>query len=381
MTTSTGRSIAVATQRAASAAVKPGHAAPLGEQVGDQDDRAAHLRERFAHAADEQRRHQAGEEAAGTDDHCVEVADRLGHRRVDGHLRLEPEPADLVAAPLPGVDFDFAAGPRAVAVLGADRCRLDADRPDAALAAEQAAQPVDGRQEVAAVLLHHRQQQVAAGVAGEAVVLLERRQPRQQDAARFAFVARQRERALQHVAGRQHAELIAQLARTAAAVEHGDDGVQLQPRVASSGRRAGWAGRCRRRSSRCSAHAAASAAILAKSGACLTPVTSRRGDHSEPPSLATHLSHAQPAKATGTMPAMTSTSSATATAAAPLVADLQAVFGDRLRVGGHLRAARRRGRRRSAHLPGAGGDAHGRSTSRPARSWRRAGSGRGSPHR
>lgn len=59
-------------------------------------------------------------------------------------------------------------------------------------------------------------------------------------------------------------------------------------------------------------------------------MTSRRGNHSEPPSLATHLSHAQPAKATGTMPAMTSTSSATATATAPLVADLQAVFKDRL---------------------------------------------------
>ena len=62
------------------------------------------------------------------------------------------------------------------------------------------AQPVDRGQEVPAVLLHHRQQQVAAGVAAEARVL-ERRQPRQQHAPRLAFVARQRQRALEHVAG------------------------------------------------------------------------------------------------------------------------------------------------------------------------------------
>ena len=93
------------------------------------------------------------------------------------------------------------------------------------------AQAVDGGQEVAAVLLHHRQQQVAAGVPGQPRVL-ERRQPRQQDAPRLGFVARQRQRALEHVARRQHAELVAQHAAAAAAVEHRDDGVQPQPRVA-----------------------------------------------------------------------------------------------------------------------------------------------------
>ena len=48
---------------------------------------------------------------------------------------------------------------------------------------------------------------------------------------RFALVARQRERALQHVAGRQHAQLVAQLSRTAAAVEHRDDGVEVEPGI------------------------------------------------------------------------------------------------------------------------------------------------------
>ena len=66
---------------------------------------------------------------------------------------------------------------------------------------------------------------------GQAVVLLERRQARQQHAARFALVARERERALQHVARRQHAELVAQLTGAAAAVEHRDDGVELQPGI------------------------------------------------------------------------------------------------------------------------------------------------------
>ena len=61
--------------------------------------------------------------------------------------------------------------------------------------------------------------------------VLEHRQPRQQHAPRLALVARQRERALQHVARRQHAQLVAQLPGAPAAVEHRDDGVDVQPRV------------------------------------------------------------------------------------------------------------------------------------------------------
>ena len=94
-----------------------------------------------------------------------------------------------------------------------------------------AAEAVHRGQEVAAVLLHHRQQQVAAGVAAEPLVL-QRRQPAEQDAPRLALVARQRERAAQHVARRQHAKLIAELAGAAARIEHGHDRVDVQPRVA-----------------------------------------------------------------------------------------------------------------------------------------------------
>jgi len=85
-------------------------------------------------------------------------------------------------------------------------------------------------EKVAAVLLHHRQQQIPAGVSAEPGVL-ERRQTRQEDAPRFAFVPRQRERAPEHVSGRQHPQLVAQDARTSAAVEHRDHGVQRQPWV------------------------------------------------------------------------------------------------------------------------------------------------------
>ena len=62
--------------------------------------------------------------------------------------------------------------------------------------------------------------------------MLERRQARQQHPARLAFVARQRQRAAQHVARRQHAELVAELAGAAARIEHRHYGVETQPGVA-----------------------------------------------------------------------------------------------------------------------------------------------------
>src|SRR5437667_9849453 len=62
--------------------------------------------------------------------------------------------------------------------------------------------------------------------------MLERRQPRQQNPPRLARVARQGQRAFEDVARRQHTELVAELTRAAAAVEHGDDSVDAQPRIA-----------------------------------------------------------------------------------------------------------------------------------------------------
>ena len=137
---------------------------------------SAHLGQGFLHAAHEQWRHEAGEEAAGADDHRVERANRLGHDRVNGHLRLEPDPPDLVASRLAGIDFDFAASARAVGILGTDRRALDTDGKDSPAAAEQPAESVHGGEEITAVGLHHREQQVATGVPGEPIVLLERRQ-------------------------------------------------------------------------------------------------------------------------------------------------------------------------------------------------------------
>ena len=146
--------------------------------------------------------------------------------------RVEPHARDAIAAQLPRVDLDLALRDVAVGVLGANRRRVHAHRPHAAFAPQQRAQRVDGDEEVAAVLLHHRQQQVAAGVPRQLRVTAQHRQARQQHAPRLVLVRRQGQRALEHVARRQHAQLVAQLARTAAAVEHRHDRVDLQPRVA-----------------------------------------------------------------------------------------------------------------------------------------------------
>ena len=67
-------------------------------------------------------------------------------------------------------------------------------------------------------------------MTAEAAVL-QHRQPRQQQRAGLALVARQRQRALEDVARRQHAELVAQLTGRAAGVEHRHDRVQIDPRV------------------------------------------------------------------------------------------------------------------------------------------------------
>jgi hypothetical protein len=59
--------------------------------------------------------------------------------------------------------------------------------------------------------------------------MLKGRQARQQDLPRFALVAREREGTLEDVTRRQHAQLVAQLPRRPPAVEHGDDGVEIDP--------------------------------------------------------------------------------------------------------------------------------------------------------
>jgi hypothetical protein len=61
--------------------------------------------------------------------------------------------------------------------------------------------------------------------------VLERWEPRQQERPSLALVARERQRALQHVSRRQHAQLVAKLPRAAAAVERRDDRVDVEPRV------------------------------------------------------------------------------------------------------------------------------------------------------
>ena len=94
-------------------------------------------------------------------------------------------------------------------------------------AAKQHAQSVNGGKKIAAVLLHHRQEQIAPRVTAKTGVMFEGRQAREQDAARLAFVSCERQRAFQHIARRQHPQLVAQLAGAAAAVEHRHDGIEV----------------------------------------------------------------------------------------------------------------------------------------------------------
>ena len=143
---------------------------------------------------------------------------------------IEKHPGDATTVTLLAIDLDLATRARPIGVFRADGGVLDTHRPDAPIAVEERSQAVDGRQEVAAVLLHHRQQQVAAGVTTEPGIV-ECRQTGQEQAASLGLVSGQGERALQHVARREHAELVAELTRAAAAVEHRDDRVHAHPGV------------------------------------------------------------------------------------------------------------------------------------------------------
>ena len=193
-----------------------GHAPPFGQQIGDQDDRPVHRCSASATPPTSRIGIRLVKKLPGPMTTASNSAMASPAAGCSGTSGSSHNPRDSPARAWPGVDFHLAARDRAVGVLGAERRRLDADRPDPPGAAEQRAQAVDRGEKVAAVALHHRQQQVAAGVPAQPFVL-ERRQPRQQHAPRFALVARERQRAAQHVAWRQHAQLVAQLPRAAAA--------------------------------------------------------------------------------------------------------------------------------------------------------------------
>ena len=223
--------MASARRVAASAAVKPAMPAPFGQQVRDADHRTLHVRERLAAAVDEKDRQQARVEAAGPDDDGVERADRLGDARVNrtpagrataGRSRRPPAcPASTSTSPRVVEPSAYSAQSVARSTVIGHTCPRQPS---------SARNPSTAARKSPRVLLHHREQQVAAGVAGQPAVL-EHRQAREQDLAGLALVARERQRALEHVARRQHAQLVAQLPGRAAAVEHRDDRVQIDPRI------------------------------------------------------------------------------------------------------------------------------------------------------
>jgi hypothetical protein len=230
ITTSTGRSMRRARPIDRVGGGEAGHAPPLGEQVRDENDRPAHLRERLAHAAHQQRRHQAGEEAARPDDDGVEAADRLATAGwIDtGRARARaggPAPPLCRRPPPPR---------RAWPSRRRTRRRATPARRSPARhgpGTRAAAQAVHGARKSPLYCSIIDSSRLPPVWPASRVMMLEHRQPRQQHAARLALVARERERALQHVARRQHAQLVAQLSGAAAAVEHRDDGVHLEPGI------------------------------------------------------------------------------------------------------------------------------------------------------
>ena len=133
-------------------------------------------------------------------------------RRMDRHGRIEPQPLDRAGrrpGPRPPRPRRASSIRRAYSAQSVARSIvIGQTRP---WHPSSARRPSTAARKSPRVLLHHREQQVAAGVAGERAVL-EHRQAREQDLARLALVARERQRAPQHVARRQHAKLVAQLA-------------------------------------------------------------------------------------------------------------------------------------------------------------------------
>ena len=170
---------------------------------------------------------QARVEAAGADDHGVEAADRLRHRRMNRRPPARARCGGRVAR---------ASGRRRPRPRRASpsrrRTRRTPTRGSTLTGQTRPRQPSRARRPSTAA----RKSPLYCSIIDSSRLppvwpprrrVLERRQARQQHAPRLALVPRQRQRALEDVAGRQHAELVAELARAAAAVEHGDDRVQI----------------------------------------------------------------------------------------------------------------------------------------------------------
>src|SRR5947208_11051828 len=100
------------------------HAATLGEQVRDVDDRPANGRQRLAAAGDEKNRQQTRVETPRADHEGVERPDDIGDAAMDGGRRIEPQALDRSAACLARIDFEFSARRRSVAVSSTERGAL-----------------------------------------------------------------------------------------------------------------------------------------------------------------------------------------------------------------------------------------------------------------
>ena len=231
ITTSTGRPMVSPSSRTAVAGGEAGHAPPFGQQVRDQHDRALDLPDRLGAPLS------PGRSASGSYRSC---RDRRSPPRTGRSPRPRPAgsalpaparatstscpavcPASTSTSPRVRVPSRYSAQTLACSMLTGQTRPAQPSRPRSPSTAAR-------KSPLYCCIIDSSR---LPPVWPPSRCVFERRQPRQQHAARLALVARQRQRALQHVARRQHAELVAQHARAPAAVEHRDDGVDGEPRV------------------------------------------------------------------------------------------------------------------------------------------------------
>src|SRR5688572_23823295 len=192
----------------------------LGHQIAVVDHLPLGPSDRFRDAFHEEVRQDAAVEVAGTDDDAVGGVDGLDGLRVGVDLRLEAQVGVLRELR----DLDGVLAVDADVAAPADEPRvLRRDGHDRAAGRQHHAGDADSLVEVAGDLLERRQEDVAEVVPLEAAFLETVVEELADDGVRF----RDGDEALAHVAGRQHAELVAQDARRAAVVGHRDDGRKL----------------------------------------------------------------------------------------------------------------------------------------------------------
>jgi hypothetical protein len=194
----------------------------LGHQVQHEHARGRGRGDRLHQLRHEERRKQAGIEAAGTDDDEVGFTHRVDRRLEAARaLRAQREPHD------PGrrrSDRRLAEQRAAIFEFREERHRFGRRGEHRAAGSHDASGQLHRPGEVVGHIGERREHQVAECVSVQAVP---RAEAVLEQFGEQPLVLRQRRKAVAHVTGRHHPELAAQPAGTAAVIGRGDDGHKL----------------------------------------------------------------------------------------------------------------------------------------------------------